>query len=72
MRIYVFVTSVDPLCVYLYDRGIARFATVKYSDLKANKGEKRMFLTNYAVNKAEKSTSAASTVRAIYTESVAN
>ena len=52
LRIYVFVTSVDPLCVYLYSRGIARFATVKYANLAANRKEKCMFLTNYAVNKA--------------------
>jgi len=30
MRIYVYVSSYDPLRIYIYDDGLARFASVKY------------------------------------------
>lgn len=30
LRIYVYVTCYDPLRVYVYDNGLARFASVKY------------------------------------------
>lgn len=51
LRIYVGITSVYPLRLYIYEEGLARFATETYSnDLT---GEKRAFrhLTNYSVNK---------------------
>jgi hypothetical protein len=31
MRIYVVITCINPLRVYIYEEGLARFATVKYT-----------------------------------------
>lgn len=51
LRIYVLVTSFDPLKVYLFKDGLVRFATEKYScNMKCLK-KKFMHLTNYSVNK---------------------
>ncbi|XP_067938422.1 tubulin polyglutamylase TTLL5-like [Watersipora subatra] len=52
LRIYVAVTSYDPLVVYLYEEGLSRFATVRY-DQKVTRNIKNhcMHLTNYSVNK---------------------
>ncbi|CAD7961488.1 unnamed protein product [Amoebophrya sp. A25] len=52
LRLYVVVTSYDPLKVYLFKEGLVRFATEKYtterrSDLRCRK----VHLTNYSVNK---------------------
>ncbi|RUS86303.1 hypothetical protein EGW08_005947, partial [Elysia chlorotica] len=51
MRIYVYVTSYDPLRIYVYDDGLARFASCKYSSSMKSLGNKFMHLTNYSVNK---------------------
>lgn len=49
LRVYVAVTSYNPLRVYVYKEGLVRFATVPYrlSDLS----NRYMHLTNYSVNK---------------------
>ena len=50
LRIYVCVTCFDPLRIYIYDEGLARFASEPY-DTKSHGFNKYMHLTNYAINK---------------------
>ncbi|ELU05410.1 hypothetical protein CAPTEDRAFT_124734, partial [Capitella teleta] len=55
LRIYVVVTSCDPLRIFVFKDGLARFATAKYSDPNhSNVGNVFMHLTNYAINKTSK------------------
>eukprot|EP00760_Papus_ankaliazontas_P034759 PhM_4_TR7466/c0_g1_i1/m.30021/K16602/TTLL5, TTLL10; tubulin polyglutamylase TTLL5 len=49
LRIYVLVTSYDPLRVYVFDEGIARFAGDKYSTRDVT--NVNAHLTNHSVNK---------------------
>lgn len=49
MRIYVAVTCMNPLRVYIYKEGLVRFATEKYTKMELN--NPFIHLTNYAVNK---------------------
>ncbi|KAL9924942.1 tubulin tyrosine ligase-like 4B isoform 2-T6 [Glossina fuscipes fuscipes] len=51
MRIYVVLTSINPLRIYLYKDGLARFASVKYSSELNSLDERCMHLTNYSINK---------------------
>ena len=50
MRVYVLVTSYDPLKVYLHEEGLVRFATEKYSNSPSKLRDRRAHLTNYSVN----------------------
>ena len=50
LRIYVVVTSYEPLRVYVFKEGLARFASESYST-KFNKNNRYMHLTNYSINK---------------------
>uniref|UniRef100_H2ZK35 TTL13 polyglutamylase n=1 Tax=Ciona savignyi TaxID=51511 RepID=H2ZK35_CIOSA len=51
-RIYVLVTSCDPLRIFMYEEGLGRFATKKYQEPNNhNLEEVCMHLTNYAINK---------------------
>jgi tubulin polyglutamylase TTLL4 len=61
LRLYVVVTSFDPLKIYLYQdgkknhdlKGLVRFATEKYTTKQL--GRKFIHLTNYSINrKAER------------------
>uniref|UniRef100_X1ZPC2 Tubulin--tyrosine ligase-like protein 5 n=1 Tax=Capitella teleta TaxID=283909 RepID=X1ZPC2_CAPTE len=51
IRLYVAVTSYDPLIIYLYEEGLTRFATVKYEKSTKHIRNNCMHLTNYSVNK---------------------
>lgn len=49
LRIYVTVTCFNPLRIYVYREGLARFATEMYTG--DNLKNRFMHLTNYSVNK---------------------
>ena len=51
MRMYVLVTSFYPLRVYLYNEGLARFATEEYSNDADHLRNKYVHLTNFSINK---------------------
>lgn len=51
LRVYVCVTSFNPLKVYIYNDGLVRFATEKYSNDVRTITKKYMHLTNFAINK---------------------
>ena len=47
LRLYVAVTSYDPLIIYLYEEGLVRFATVRYDSSGKNLWNPCMHLCNY-------------------------
>ena len=49
LRLYVLITSIDPIKVYLHDDGLVRFATQPFSTDDLD--NKFIHLTNYAINK---------------------
>lgn len=51
LRLYVLVTSINPLRVYMHTDGLARFASVKYSEKSDTLSDRYMHLTNYSINK---------------------
>ncbi|GMH35159.1 hypothetical protein BSKO_03027 [Bryopsis sp. KO-2023] len=52
LRLYVLISSVDPLKIYIHKEGIARLATCKYeAPTRRNIKIRNMHLTNYAINK---------------------
>ena len=51
LRIYVLMTSLNPMRVYIYDEGLVRFASNAYSTENESLGDVYMHLTNYSINK---------------------
>lgn len=52
LRIYALLTSIDPLRLYVYNEGLARFATRPYrKPTSDNTANMFMHLTNYSVNR---------------------
>lgn len=54
MRIYVLVTSYEPLRCYIYREGLARFASKTYSNADEYLSDNYRHLTNYSINKNAK------------------
>ena len=52
MRIYVLVTGFRPLKIYIYDNGIIRFCSEKYTTDAEKLNNNYIHVTNYSVNKA--------------------
>ncbi|XP_017147657.1 tubulin polyglutamylase ttll6 [Drosophila miranda] len=52
LRVYTLITSVDPLRIFVYNEGLARFATHKYvAPTLGNSHNVYMHLTNYCLNR---------------------
>ena len=51
LRIYIVITSVDPLRIYMYEEGLARFATEKFTLNTDEIKDKFVHLTNFSINK---------------------
>jgi tubulin polyglutamylase TTLL4 len=51
LRVYVIVTSFNPLTIYIYNDGLVRFATEKYNLDPSNINQKFIHLTNFSINK---------------------
>ena len=51
LRVYVLVTSVVPLRVYIYDEGLTRFATEEYTNDPEEISNNFIHLTNFSINK---------------------
>ena len=49
------IISINPLRIYIYDEGLARFATCQYRDVgNDTRANRFMHLTNYSINKFNK------------------
>ena len=54
LRIYVIITSIHPLRIFIYEDGLVRFATQEYTSDMGTKKNRFIHLTNYSVNKHNK------------------
>lgn len=58
-RFYLLIASLDPLTVFIYNEGIARFCSEDYEQpSKANRDKKFLHLTNTAINVQNKGVNA--------------
>jgi len=51
LRIYVLITSFNPLRIYIYDEGLVRFATEQFTLHPSQMANRFVHLTNYSINK---------------------
>ncbi|CAL8084596.1 unnamed protein product [Calicophoron daubneyi] len=51
LRIYVYISSVNPLRVYIHEDGLVRFASQKYTNSLRCIGNRFIHLTNYSINR---------------------
>lgn len=51
LRIYILVTSYEPLKAYIFREGLVRLATQPYSTAKGSLKKRYVHLTNYSINK---------------------
>jgi hypothetical protein len=52
LRVYIVIKSLNPLSVYIYREGMARFCTQRYMQpTEDNRSQPFMHLTNYSLNK---------------------
>lgn len=52
LRVYILITSVEPLSAFMFREGLARFCTEEYQKpTQKNMESSFMHLTNYAINK---------------------
>ncbi|XP_059085357.1 tubulin monoglutamylase TTLL4-like isoform X2 [Tigriopus californicus] len=52
IRVYVLLTSLDPLLIYLYDDGLVRIATERYTENPRSAKNNWIHVTNAAVNQS--------------------
>ena len=50
IRLYVLITSLEPLRLYLYDDGLVRIATEKYTENAKSISDSCIHVCNYAIN----------------------
>lgn len=54
LRVYVLVTSIEPLRCYVHKNGVVRFASVDYTNNSETLKNRFIHLTNYSINKKNK------------------
>lgn len=51
LRVYVLVTSFNPLRIFIYEEGLVRFASERYTSNQESLSDPFIHLTNYSINK---------------------